>query len=249
MFKVSKLIVVTLSLALTTGSALAAEMWWPEGGEKVRYDLFVAGEKVGKSDLSFSYDDHGMLNVIQNQSIKTEFAGMKAKFRATFRENWKGRDFDTMSTFGMLATSAGKIRIKVLSELDGTGQQIVKSKLGDRLSADMRAPATFWHLNQLTYPDVFDPYAGGFASLGLEKLGTQLLEVDGDKAECVAFNLNISYIDHKQFVKTPLGPDPENIPLDRTYKAWFDPTGLMCALSFDTPVGLFLLVRQETLLN
>lgn len=242
-------VIGSVAIAASITPAGSSQMWWPSGGEEVRYALFVDGDKVGRSDISFSYADDGRLSVVQSQNIKTEFAGMTAKFRATFRENWQGQDFETMSTFGMIATSAGKVRMKVLAELDKDGNQVVKSKLGERKSADIRVPATFWHLNQLTYSDIFDPYAGGFASLDIENLGTQVLEIDGGTVPCMAFNLNIKYIDHKQFVKTPLGPDPEDIPLERTYKAWFEPNGLMCALSFETPVGLFLLARQETHLN
>lgn len=235
-----------LAIAGAYSPASATEFWWPKGGEEARYDLLVDGEKVGRSTIAFAYDDDGYLRVTQDQNLKAEMIpGLDASVRTTFREMWKGQDFWRMTTYGQIKTAAGSTRMKVVTNVNDKGKQTINSKLGDRVSEEVRVPATFWHINQLTYSDVFDPYVGGFAQLAFVNNGPQLLEVDEGQKQCLSFDLNIHYIDHKQFVKTALGPDPEDVPLDRTFKAWFEPTGLMCALSFETPVGTVLLIRDK----
>lgn len=231
------------SLVLAAPLAQAADFWWPTGGEEVGYNLFLGGKKVGQSRIRFSVED-GVLHTVQEQRIKAEIiSGIKTIVRITFREKWQGDQFLGMTTFGKAKSPAGDIRLRVEASRDGQGELIVDSQIGKRSGGLDRLPATFWHLTHVTSPDVFDPFVGGFSNLDIEAKGPQLLEIDDDKKECLAFDLHITYEDRDQFGTLPPGVNREDIPLERTFKGWFEPDGLMCALLVDTPIGQMAMFR------
>ncbi len=234
---------LSLSLVLVAPLVQAADFWWPTGGEEIGYNLFLGGKKVGQSRLRFDVKE-GVLYTIQEQRIKTEIvSGLKTQVRITFREQWRGEEFLGMTTFGKAKSPAGDIRMRVEAERDKGGDLIVDSEIGKRSAGPDRLPATFWHLTHVTSPTIFDPFVGGFASLELEPQGPRLLEVDDGQKECLAFDLHIKYQDRDQFGTLPPGVDRDDVPLERTFKAWFEPDGLMCALLVDTPIGQMAMFR------
>ncbi len=238
-----KKITLFTSIILLTPVAQAMDFWWPKGGEEVGYNLFLRGKKVGQSRLRFDVKD-GVVYTVQEQRLKTEIiSGITTAVRITFREQWQGDQFLGMTTFGKAKSPAGDIRLRVEATRDGSGDLIVDSEIGKRSAGPDRLPATFWHLTHVTSPVVFDPFVGGFASLELEPKGPRLLEVDDGKKECLAFDLHITYQDRDQFGTLPPGVSREDVPLERTFKAWFEPDGLMCALLVDTPVGQMAMFR------
>lgn len=239
-----KKLVATCAIAICSSTAAqAADFWWPKGGEEVGYNLFIQGKKVGQSRLSFSVEDDTLFTV-QEQRIKAELiAGMKTAVRITFRERWRGDEFLGMSTFGKAKTPAGDIRLRVEAKRDEKGMLFVESEIGDREAGLDRLPATFWHLTHITSPEIFDPFVGGFSNLDIAPIGPQTLEIDGDKKECLGFDLHITYESRDEFGTLPPGVDPEDVPLERKFKGWFEPDGLMCALLVDTPIGKMAMFR------
>lgn len=241
--KIALSLSVMLVTSLTAPLVHAADFWWPKGGEEIGYNLFLGGKKVGKSRIRFDVRD-GVLYSIQEQRIKTEIiSGIKTAVRITFREQWRGEDFLGMTTFGKAKSPAGDIRLRVEAERDNAGNLIVDSEIGKRSAGPDRLPATFWHLTHVTSPEIFDPFVGGFATLDIVPLGPRKLEVDDGEKECLAFDLNIKYQDRDQFGTLPPGVNREDVPLERTFKAWFEPDGLMCALLVDTPIGQMAMFR------
>jgi len=233
-----------LALTILTPTALqASDFWWPQGGEEVGYNLFIQGKKVGQSRLKF-VEEEGVVFTVQEQRITAELvAGLKTAVRITFREQWRGDNFLGMTTFGKAKTPAGDMRMRVEAKRDNKGMLFVDSIHGNREAGLDRLPATFWHLTHITSPEIFDPFVGGFADLDITPLGPQTLEIDDSKKECLGFDLHVTYKSRDEFGPLPPGVDPEDVPLERVFKGWFEPDGLMCALLVDTPIGQMAMFR------
>lgn len=229
--------------------ALGADIWWPKGGEEVAYTMFANGKKVGTSKITFSEDD-GNIVAVQDNRMQLEIGGgIDVVARFVFREWWNGVGKDArfvkMTTHGQAKAATEKRRFTLKAEPNGDGKLVVESpRLGDRVAPEGMQPSTFWHLNHILAYDVFDPFAGGFAELSFDNLGAQNIKFDEGEGECLRFDLHVKYKDRDQLGELPPGVDREQVPLEQTFKAWFEPDGLMCALVMNMPFGTVAMVRE-----
>ena len=129
--------------------ALAADVWWPKGGEEVGYTMYRGGEKVGKAKLTFSAED-GKITSVQDNRMKFDIGGIDVVTRFVFRETWKGDRFVEYSTHGQAKGGPEKRRFTLKVEPNEAGKLVVQSpRHGDRVAPDGIQPATFWHLNHI----------------------------------------------------------------------------------------------------
>jgi len=232
---------------LGAGPAMAADEWWPEGGEEIAYTMYKGGEKVGKSKISFEVEDGKVISV-QDSRMQLDFGGIDVVTRFVFREWWTAGaepTFVKMTSHGQAKGGPEKRRFTLKAEPNDAGKLIVSSpRHGDREAVAGTQPSTFWHLNHILAYEVFDPFTGGFAALSFDNLGPQKLKFDDGEGECLAFNLHVKLKSRDEIGELPPGVDRDKVPLERSFKAWFEPDGVMCALVMDTPMGSVAMVRE-----